>query len=84
VGWVLTPAEERLQVSLGLADDWPARVPREFAPTGGLLTPEAVARFAVAFVEDGTVAVSGAVVELEQYPIIGRNPAKTVDRMATM
>lgn len=44
--------------------------------------PSAIARFALVFVEDATEPVSGAVVNLEQYPMIGRNPTKFVDASA--
>ena len=42
------------------------------------LSPEEIAHFALQFVSDEGAPVSGAVVDLEQYPMIGRNPRKTV------
>ena len=77
VGWVLTPNEYALKIKEGLPEDWPSHPPEGSAPSGHLLSPEEIAHFALAFV--GDYAVSGAVVELEQYPIIGRNPTKTGD-----
>lgn len=75
-GWVLTPNEYALKQREGLPADWPTRVPPAFAPSGRILSPDEVAHFALAFLSDGGGPVSGAVVELEQYPIIGRNPVK--------
>ena len=78
LGWVLTPNEYALKMREGLPDDWPVRVPAQFAPSGRLLTPEEIAEFALAFLSPNS-AVSGAVVDLNQYPMVGRNPQKTVD-----
>ncbi len=78
VGWVLTPNEQALKVREGLPEDWPQRVPATFAPSGRLLSPEEIAHFAVAFVSPAGSGVNGAVVDLEQYPVVGRNPIKDV------
>ena len=78
VGWVLTPGEYALKQREGLPPDWPEAVGPEVAPSGRLLPPEVVAHFALAFVDPGAGAVNGAVVDLEQYPVIGRNPPKEV------
>jgi len=78
VGWVLTANEHQLKVREGLPEDWPQSLPRAFAPAGRLLAPPEIAHFALAFVEDDGALVNGAVVELEQYPVIGRNPPKHV------
>ena len=77
LGWVLTPNEYALKMREGLPADWPVRVPAEFAPGGRLLSPEEIAEFALPFLSPHSV-VSGAVVDLNQYPIVGRNPQKTV------
>jgi hypothetical protein len=50
---------------------------RRFAPSGRLIMPEEIAAAAVYWLGDESRPVSGSVVELEQYPIIGRNPSKT-------
>lgn len=76
LGWVLTAAEQELKVRDGLPEDWAHRLPTSFAPSGSLLAPSVIARFAVTYVEDATDPVSGAVVDLEQYPMMGRNPTK--------
>ncbi|MGI4789357.1 MAG: SDR family NAD(P)-dependent oxidoreductase [Janthinobacterium lividum] len=76
VGWVLTKNEYALKMKEGLPDDWPERLPPNIAPSGRLLSPEEVAEFALLFVSGEGALVSGAVVDLEQYPMIGRNPRK--------
>lgn len=76
LGWILTPGEYELKRREGLPEDWPETLPPTFAPSGSLLLPDDVAHFALAFVENGSHRVSGAVVDLDQYPIVGRNPAK--------
>ena len=79
VGWVLTRNEYDLKRREGLPADWPEHLPRAAAPSGRLLSPEEIAEFALLFVSDEGALVSGAVVDLEQYPMIGRNPRKTLD-----
>jgi NAD(P)-dependent dehydrogenase (short-subunit alcohol dehydrogenase family) len=76
LGWILSANEYKVQVGLGQAPDWPDHVPAAFAPSGRLLTPEHVAAAAVYWVGDESRPVSGTVMELEQYPVIGRNPIK--------
>lgn len=76
LGWVLTPNEYAAKIRDGLPADWPEHLPPAFAPSGRILKPEEIAHFALAFVSDGGGPISGAVVELEQYPVIGRNPDK--------
>lgn len=76
VGWTLTPNEYELKVKEGLPADWPAKVPKAFAPSGRLLSPEDIAWAAVYFLSDEAELINGQVIELEQYPMIGRNPLK--------
>ena len=76
VGWVLTPNEYALKRREGMPEDWPQRLPPTAAPSGRLLSPEEIAHFALLFVSDEGALVSGAVVDIEQYPMIGRNPTK--------
>jgi NAD(P)-dependent dehydrogenase (short-subunit alcohol dehydrogenase family) len=77
VGWVLTAREYAHQIEHGMAADWPQHVPEQFAPSGRLIMPEEIAAAAVYWLGDESRPVSGAVVELEQYSIIGRNPNKS-------
>lgn len=76
VGWTLTPSEIELKKREGLPDDWPTKIPKAYAPSGRLLSPEDIAWAAVYFLSDEAELVNGAVLDLEQYPFIGRNPAK--------
>lgn len=75
-GWVLTENEARRKRDHGLADDWPAHLPKVYAPAGRLIAPEEIAAAAVYWLADECGPVSGQVVDLEQHPFIGRNPPK--------
>ena len=76
VGWVLTPNEYQLKIDEGQDENWPDHVPATFAPSGRILDPNHIASAAVYWLSDESRPVSGSVVELEQYPIVGRNPMK--------
>ena len=76
VGWTLTPNEYELKKKEGLPDDWPTKVPKTYAPSGRLLSPEDIAWAAVYFLSDEAALINGAILDLEQYPLIGRNPSK--------
>lgn len=76
LGWVLTPHEYALQCRLGQPEDWPSKVPKTYAPSGRLMTPEQIANAAVYWLGDESRPISGSVVELEQYSLWGRNPLK--------
>ncbi len=77
VGWVLTPAEYILKQKEGLPPDWPEHVSPLFAPSGRLISPEEIAAFALLFVSDEAALISGSILDLNQYPMIGRNPVKS-------
>jgi NAD(P)-dependent dehydrogenase (short-subunit alcohol dehydrogenase family) len=79
VGWVLTPNEYKTKIGDGLPHDWPQQVEPQFAPSGRILDPAEIAAAAVYWLSDESHPISGSVVELEQYPIIGRNPTKRGD-----
>jgi NAD(P)-dependent dehydrogenase (short-subunit alcohol dehydrogenase family) len=72
VGWTLTPNEFELKKQEGLPDDWPSHASKEFAPSGRLLSPEDIAWAAVYFLSDEAPLINGTVMELEQFPMIGR------------
>lgn len=76
VGWVLTPNEYQQKIRDGLPSDWPQKVDPQFAPSGRIMLPEEIAAAAVYWLSDESRPISGSVLELEQYPIIGRNPTK--------
>jgi len=79
VGWVLTPNEYKQKIADGLPPDWPERVPRTKAPSGRLIKPEEIAAAAVYWISDESRPISGTVLEVEQHPVIGRNPPKEVE-----
>lgn len=76
VGWVLTPNEYQYKLNDGLPADWPETVPEQFAPSGRLMKPEEIAAASVYWLSDMSRPISGSVVDLEQYPFVGRNPTK--------
>ena len=76
VGWTLTPNEYELKKREGLPDDWPEHLPKTYAPSGRLLSPTDVAWAAVYLLSDEAPLLNGGVLDFEQYPVIGRNPAK--------
>ena len=76
IGWVLSPNEYELKVKEGLPPDWPDHPPAAFAPSGRLMSPETIATAAVYWIGDESRPISGSVLEVEQYPVVGRNPLK--------
>ncbi len=76
VGWTLTPNEFELKMKEGLPRNWPTRIPTTFAPSGRILSPEDIAWAAVYFLSDEAALINGAILDVEQYPLIGHNPAK--------
>lgn len=67
-GWTLTEGERRIQRAEGKGENWleEAIVTRPF---GRLLSPEDIAAAAVYFASDASAMVSGAVLDVEQYPV---------------
>jgi NAD(P)-dependent dehydrogenase (short-subunit alcohol dehydrogenase family) len=76
VGWTLTPNEFALKMKEGLPQDWPTKVSKTYAPSGRILSPADVAWAAVYFLSDEAALINGAILDVEQYPLIGRNPVK--------
>jgi NAD(P)-dependent dehydrogenase (short-subunit alcohol dehydrogenase family) len=75
-GWVLTANERRYKQAEGMPEDWPARLPKLFAPSGRIFDPAEIAEAVVYFLSDAAGPVSGQVLDIEQHPFIGRNPPK--------
>ncbi len=75
-GWILTEKEIERKKSQGLPEDWYKSLPSVFAPSGRLIHPAEIATAAVYWLSDDSGPISGQVVDLEQYPMIGRNPPK--------
>ncbi|MES2693602.1 MAG: oxidoreductase [Verrucomicrobiota bacterium] len=80
VGWVLTDREYAHQIEYGMGPDWPEKVPAIFAPAGRLMKPEEVASAAVYWLGDESRPVSGSVVDMEQFSLIGRNANKVAEK----
>jgi NAD(P)-dependent dehydrogenase (short-subunit alcohol dehydrogenase family) len=76
--WVLTEGEKRVQQKQGNPPDWHERLPKEWAPSGRLIRPEEIAAAAVYWIGDESRPISGSVVDLGQFPVIGRNPPKVI------
>ena len=76
--WVLTENEDRMQQEQGNPPDWSTKVPPVFAPAGRLITPQEIAAAAVYWLGDESRPISGSVVDLAQFPVIGRNPPKVI------
>jgi NAD(P)-dependent dehydrogenase (short-subunit alcohol dehydrogenase family) len=79
VGWVLTPNEYKQKIADGLPTDWPETLEPQYAPSGQIMSPDKIAAAAVYWLSDESRPISGTVMELEQYPMIGRNPVKKGD-----
>lgn len=75
-GWVLTENEALRKREQGLAADWYKMIPKMYAPAGRILKPEEIAAASIYWLSDESGPVSGQVVDLEQYPYIGRNAPK--------
>jgi NAD(P)-dependent dehydrogenase (short-subunit alcohol dehydrogenase family) len=75
-GWILTENEISRKREQGMDDDWPSKLSDQFAPAGRIIAPEEIAAAAVFWISDQVGPVTGTVFEMEQYPMIGRNPAK--------
>lgn len=77
-GWVLTEKEIQRKREQGMREDWYADMPSLFAPSARLISPTEIAAAAVYWISDECGPVSGQVIDLEQYPMIGRNPPKNL------
>lgn len=75
-GWVLTENEVQRKKEQGLSEDWYKDISTIYAPSGRILWPSEIAAAAVYWLSDESGPVSGQVMELEQYPLTGRNPPK--------
>src|SRR5690606_1908539 len=72
-GWILTEKEIERKKSHGLGENWYADLPDIYAPSGRIIFPEEIANAVIYWISDEAGPITGQVVELEQYPLIGRN-----------
>ncbi|MBY5957146.1 SDR family oxidoreductase [Membranicola marinus] len=75
-GWILTEKEIERKRSHGMSDDWYKELPSMYAPAGRIIWPEEIANSVIYWISDECGPITGQVVELEQYPMIGRNAPK--------
>ncbi len=75
-GWILTENEKQRKQDQGMSEDWAADLPAMFAPSKRIFDPAEIAAAVVYFLSDEAGPVSGSVLDVEQYPLIGRNPPK--------
>ena len=76
VGWTLTENERKLKAEEGLGEDWEIRLPPEYAPSGRIFRPEEIAAHIVFWLSDAGGPVTSTLFEVEQFPMVGRNPSK--------
>ena len=80
VGWVITPNEYKLKISEGLPEGWSDNPDLEYVPTGKMTRPEEIAPHVVFWLSNDSRPITGSVIDLEQYPVIGRIPLKEGDQ----
>jgi NAD(P)-dependent dehydrogenase (short-subunit alcohol dehydrogenase family) len=73
VGWTLTEGEDAVQRSDGKGPDWLQDAVKT-RPFGRLLLPVDIAMAAAYFASDDSAVVSGAVIDVEQFPLGGLEP----------
>jgi NAD(P)-dependent dehydrogenase (short-subunit alcohol dehydrogenase family) len=76
LGWVLTRNEYDRKVLDGMGENWHLTPPADSVPFGTMTTPEAIAAAALYWCSRDSWPLSGNTIELEQYPMHGRNPPK--------
>ncbi|AWT60048.1 MAG: putative oxidoreductase [Candidatus Moanabacter tarae] len=72
VGWVITPNENRLKIKEGFPEGWSEDPQITGTPTGKMTQPEEIANHAIFWLSNASRPITGSVMELEQYPFIGR------------
>ncbi len=79
LGWILSDTEYARKIEDGLPEGWPDRLSRNDIPSGKMTRPEDVANVVAFWLSEDARPFSGTVMELEQYPFVGRNPTKDED-----
>ncbi|HUH47181.1 MAG TPA: SDR family oxidoreductase [Arenibacter sp.] len=75
-GWVLTEKEIQNKKEQGMKSDWFKDIPDIFAPAQRIFMPEEIAAACLYWLSDECGPVSAQVMDLEQFPIVGRNLPK--------
>jgi len=68
VGWTLTEGEERVQRLEGNPENW-LEAAGKTRPLGRLLLPQDIAHAVAYFASDASEAVTGSVLDVEQFPV---------------
>lgn len=76
LGWILTRNEYEIKIRDGLKENWHLHPPADSVPFGTMTSPEAIAAAALYWCSSDSWPLSGNTIELEQFPMIGRNPVK--------
>ncbi len=72
VGWTVTENEDEIIRNEGPGADWLKHLKPEYRPSGALLSPENIAHHVVHWLSAESSPISGSIVDLEQYPVVGR------------
>jgi NAD(P)-dependent dehydrogenase (short-subunit alcohol dehydrogenase family) len=75
-GWVLTETEIKRKREQGIPDDWYKNLNSVTAPVGRILLAEEIASAVMYWLGDESASISGQVIDIEQYPFVGRNAPK--------
>jgi NAD(P)-dependent dehydrogenase (short-subunit alcohol dehydrogenase family) len=75
-GWILTEREDHFQREGGQPEGWYKMQPKSVTPSGNLIMPETIAAGCIYWLSDESRPVTGSVVELEQFPFLGRIASK--------
>ena len=78
-GWILTEQEHQRRMDQGMGADWPTKIPVQFCPSRRLIKPEEIAAMVCHLLSDELGPISGSVIDMEQYPLLGRNPLKHLE-----
>lgn len=80
-GWVLTETEKQRKKDQGLSAAWYKDLPPVYAPSGRILWPEEIAAAVIYLLSDESGPISGQVIDVGQFPFIGRNPPKDLSTL---
>ena len=76
LGWVLSETEYLRKLDDGLPEGWPEKLDKGVVPRGKMMQSSEVANAVAFWLSDDSRPFSGTVLDLEQYPFLGQNPAK--------
>jgi NAD(P)-dependent dehydrogenase (short-subunit alcohol dehydrogenase family) len=77
-GWVLTEREVLGKIEQGLPENWYEDISDIFAPAHRIFSPAEIAAAAIYWLSDECGPVSAQVMDLEQFPVVGRNLSKNI------